>query len=125
MANRLEAHLLDAFAAETRHALARRTLLATGFATVLVAAAGTMEFVYFPQRASALPYLMIGLHSSQDYVGIILSNDGVGPALIRDVHVEEPGRLVAGDGRCHVSPLYTKPRAQVIVVPSRDGTRSP
>jgi len=54
MANRLEAHLLDAFAAETRHALARRTLLATGFATVLVAAAGTMEFVYFPQRASAL-----------------------------------------------------------------------
>lgn len=45
---------MDAFAAETRHALARRTLLATGFATVLVAAAGTMEFVYFPQRASAL-----------------------------------------------------------------------
>lgn len=49
------------------------------------------------QHASALPYLMIGLHSSQDYVGIILSNDGVGPALVRDVHVEEAGRVVAGD----------------------------
>ena len=54
MANRLEAHLLGAFAAETRHALARRTLLATGFATILVATAGTLEFAYFPQRGSAL-----------------------------------------------------------------------
>ena len=49
------------------------------------------------QHASALPYLMIALHSSQDYVGIMVSNDGVGPALIRDVRVEQPGRVVEGD----------------------------
>ncbi len=54
MADRLEPHLLDAYAAETRHVLARRTLLATGFATVVAATAGTLEFSYFPQRAPAL-----------------------------------------------------------------------
>src|SRR5690242_12465597 len=59
MPDRLEPHLLDAYAAETRHVLARRTLLATGFATVLVATAGTLEFAYFPQRASALVWSFV------------------------------------------------------------------
>ena len=49
------------------------------------------------QHASALPYLMIALHSNQDYVGMLVSNDGVGPALIRDVRVEQPGRAITGD----------------------------
>ncbi len=52
--DRLEPHVRDAFAAETRHVTARRVPLATSFAIVLAASAGLLEAAYFPQRTPQL-----------------------------------------------------------------------
>jgi hypothetical protein len=54
MAARLEAHARQAFQAETRHVMARRTPLGVGFSVVLVAVAGLLERAFFPERGSAL-----------------------------------------------------------------------
>lgn len=54
MADRLEPHVREAFAAETRHVTARRVPLGTGFAVVLTATAGLLEGAYFPQRTPSL-----------------------------------------------------------------------
>jgi signal transduction histidine kinase len=54
MADQLEAHARDAFAAETRYVMARRVFLGTGFAVVLAATAGLLELAYYPQRGPAL-----------------------------------------------------------------------
>jgi len=54
MADRLEPHVLAAFAAETRRVMARRAGLGLGFAVGLVAIAGALELVYYPARLPSL-----------------------------------------------------------------------
>jgi len=49
------------------------------------------------QLASALPYLMIAMHANENGTAVVLSNNGVGPALVRDVRVQQGGRDVPGD----------------------------
>jgi len=50
----LESLPLEAFRAETRHVMARRVPLGTGFCIVLTAVAGLLEWAYFPERSTAL-----------------------------------------------------------------------
>ena len=50
------------------------------------------------ERASKLPYLYISLQSNYQNGNILqLTNSGIGPALIDDVHVEYKGRTYATD----------------------------
>ena len=58
------------------------------------------------QRASVLPYVMIALHSNVDGVAIVVSNNGVGPALIKDVRVEKSGKTSEGDAYDYYTALY-------------------
>jgi hypothetical protein len=59
------------------------------------------------QRASVLPYVMIALHSNNDGVAIVVSNAGVGPALIKDVQVEKSGQVTKGDAYDYYTALYS------------------
>lgn len=49
------------------------------------------------QHASVLPYLMIAINANDDGVYVVLSNTGVGPALIDDVRVRYQGREIESD----------------------------
>ena len=49
------------------------------------------------QYASVLPYLMIAINSNQEGVYIVLSNGGLGPAMIDDVRVRYQGREIKSD----------------------------
>lgn len=49
------------------------------------------------QRASALPYLMLGLQVNNERSYVFARNTGVGPALIEDVVVRYQGREIRQD----------------------------
>jgi hypothetical protein len=49
------------------------------------------------QKASALPYLMLGLQVNNERSYVIMRNTGVGPALIEDVVVRYQGREIRQD----------------------------
>jgi hypothetical protein len=49
------------------------------------------------QHASVLPYLMIAVHSNEQGVYVVLSNTGIGPAVIDDARIHYRGREIAGD----------------------------
>jgi len=50
------------------------------------------------QHASVLPYLYISLNSNdQQGVAVVLSNSGIGPAIVDDVRIHYQGRDVAAD----------------------------
>jgi hypothetical protein len=49
------------------------------------------------QKASVLPYLMIAVHANDAGIHLVLSNTGVGPALIQDVRIRHRGREIQGD----------------------------
>src|SRR5262245_26386476 len=49
------------------------------------------------QKASALPYLMMGLRTNGDRTFIVVRNTGVGPALIEDVVLHYEGRDIHQD----------------------------
>ena len=52
------------------------------------------------ERASRLPYLYISLNSNdQQSVAIVLSNSGIGPAIVDDVTIHYQGRDVAAGAR--------------------------
>ena len=58
------------------------------------------------QRASVLPYVMIALHSNDRGVSIVVSNNGIGPALIGDVRIEKSGVATKGDAYDYYTGLY-------------------
>jgi hypothetical protein len=49
------------------------------------------------QRASVLPYLYIALSSNERGVHILLTNSGIGPALVDDVRIHYEGRDIPAD----------------------------
>jgi hypothetical protein len=49
------------------------------------------------QHASVMPYLMVDLNSNEQGVFIVLTNNGIGPALIEDIRVRYQGREIEGD----------------------------
>ena len=50
------------------------------------------------QHASVLPYLYIAVNANEQHgVRLVLTNSGIGPALIDDVHIRYQGRDVDGD----------------------------
>lgn len=49
------------------------------------------------QHAAVMPYLMIDLNSNDQGGFIVLSNTGIGPALIEDIRVRYQGREIEGD----------------------------
>jgi len=49
------------------------------------------------QKASALPYLMMGLRANGDRTFVFVRNTGVGPALIEDVVLHYEGRELRQD----------------------------
>lgn len=49
------------------------------------------------QHASVMPYLYIQLSVSDNGVRLLLSNSGIGPALIDEVRVRYQGREIVGD----------------------------
>jgi hypothetical protein len=49
------------------------------------------------QKASALPYLMMGLRANGDRTFLFVRNTGVGPALIEDVVLHYEGREIRQD----------------------------
>jgi len=50
------------------------------------------------ERASKLPYLYISLQSNEQANSLELTNSGIGPALIDEVHVEYKGKTLPTDG---------------------------
>ena len=50
------------------------------------------------ERASKLPYLYISLQSNQQTNSLELTNSGIGPALVDEVHVEYKGKTFPTDG---------------------------
>jgi hypothetical protein len=72
--------------------------------TALVVGVGSLFTVVYQtyltrqaQDASMLPYLAIAISASPTGTYITLANTGLGPALIEDVRVVEPGREFVGD----------------------------
>jgi len=49
------------------------------------------------QHASVLPYLYIQLSANDQGVHLLLSNSGIGPAMIDDVRIHYQGREIAAD----------------------------
>ena len=49
------------------------------------------------QRAAVMPYLTVAMHSNDRYVGLALSNVGLGPALVNEVRVRYRGRDIESD----------------------------
>jgi hypothetical protein len=49
------------------------------------------------EHASVLPYLMVALNANEHGVYLIVSNNGVGPAMIEDVRVIDKGHETSGD----------------------------
>ncbi len=49
------------------------------------------------QHASVLPYLYVALSSNEQGVHLLLTNSGIGPALIDDVRVHYQGRDIPAD----------------------------
>ena len=49
------------------------------------------------QHASMRPYLYVQLMANDQGVHVLLTNSGIGPALIDDVHIHYQGRDIPGD----------------------------
>lgn len=49
------------------------------------------------QRAAVMPYLTVAMHANDRYVGLALSNVGLGPALVEEVRVRYRGRDINAD----------------------------
>jgi hypothetical protein len=58
------------------------------------------------QHASVLPYLMIAVHSNDAGVHLVLSNAGVGPALIEDVRIRRESREIRSDPYDYFTSLH-------------------
>lgn len=67
--------------------------------TAILVAAGSLIAVSYQaylmrqaQHASVLPYLYVGLQSNEQGVHLMLSNTGIGPALVNEVRVHYQGQ---------------------------------
>jgi hypothetical protein len=72
------------------------TALAVGIGSLVVVVYQT-QLSRQAQHASVRPYLYIQLMSNDQDVGLLLTNSGIGPALIDDVRVRYQGKSVIGD----------------------------
>ena len=74
-----------------------------GIAAIVVAAGSLVAVSYQAylmrqaQHASVLPYLYVGLQSNDQGVHLVLSNTGIGPALVDEIRVHYQGHDIVGD----------------------------
>ena len=61
------------------------------------------------QHASVMPYLYIQLSANDQGVSLLLSNTGIGPAMIDEVRVRYQGREIVGDPFDFYTGLHREP----------------